>query len=168
MFGNSRIIFFLYSKGNRKLLSFDGAPKPEDITPLILSGGNEKGIFNAITFFPFSEAKFHIGDDFLFLDEIGVKKYESPIGFTKLKIPCFPGFTPVKIEVHAEGDMGGIVDFSFPHEPVSIRFLNVGSLPASVHDLIRSKVAPSNPINKIFSSKISLSNVYTPLYFENC
>jgi hypothetical protein len=49
----------------------------------------------------------------------------------KPKIPCLPGFTPVKIEVQPGGVYGGTVDVRFPCTPLSRSALRRGMWPAS-------------------------------------
>src|SRR3712207_3394717 len=61
------------------------------------------------------------------------------------KIPCLPGLTPVKIDVHPGGVYGGTVDVSTPDAPRSRSFLRCGMWPASKAGSRIANVAPSIP-----------------------
>jgi len=48
---------------------------------------------------------------------IGRGVYEFCLRLTNPNIPCLAGVTPVKIDVQAEGEIGGIVERNPPHPP---------------------------------------------------
>jgi hypothetical protein len=76
----------------------------------------------------------------------------------KPKIPCLPGFVPVKMDVQAVGEIGGMVEQSSPLVPCSLRWRKPGRLPCSDHCSIGAKFAPSIPTTIILEvTKLSFS-----------
>src|SRR5215218_183542 len=64
----------------------------------------------------------------------------------KSKIPCLPGFLPVIKLDQAGNVIGGSVEPNSACAPFSSTSAMFGNLPAATHGLIKSKVAPSQPM----------------------
>lgn len=64
-------------------------------------------------------------------------------------MPCLPGATPVAIEVHANGVIGGVVDLIVPLAPSLMSRSIFGSRPALSNGLRIRHVAPSSPMTSV-------------------
>jgi hypothetical protein len=79
-----------------------GVSIPDTAHPSTGGGGNVIGMLNSPTRFPSAFAAFQIAGA-LTLSRRTRPSFRCALPSVNPKIPCLPGFTPVKIEVHPGG-----------------------------------------------------------------
>lgn len=80
-----------------------------------------------------------------FLEVIGRNLSIDDEGYSKSKIPVFPGLNPVAIDAHAGAVTGGIVDLIGAHLELSLSARRFGIVASAINFSRRSQVPPSNP-----------------------
>src|SRR3990172_1140057 len=75
-------------------------------------------------------------------------------------MPCLPGLTPVRSEVHAGGVIGGVVERSVPEAPSRMSRPMVGSRPSFPHFMSREMGALSRPTIMTFGVRLSFIKVF--------
>src|SRR5207249_3102687 len=104
---------------------------PDTKYPATFSGGYVMGTFMIPHDTPFSDRMCHSAFPPRVFVLTTSRSYVPPFRCVKSKIPCFPGFIPVRNVDHAVGECGWIVEARGPLAPSRATRASVGTAPLS-------------------------------------